>query len=50
MSEYDQKKKKKKQQQQTHRYKEQTSGPQWEEGSGEGKNRSMGLKGTKFYV
>ena len=35
---------------QTHRYREQTSGYQWGEGSGEGQDSSMGLTGTNYYV
>ena len=31
---------------QTHRYREQTSGYQWGERSGEGKGRGRGLRGT----
>ena len=37
-------------QKQTHRYREQTSGYQWGEGRREGRGRSMGLRGTNYYV
>ena len=37
-------------QKQTHRYREQSSGYQWEEGSGEGQNRGWGLRGTNYYI
>ena len=33
---------------QTHRYREQTSGYQWEEVSGEGQHRGRGLRGTNY--
>ena len=32
------------------RYREQTSGDQWGEGSGEGQDRGWGLRGTNNYV
>ena len=35
---------------QTHRYKEQTSGYSWREGSREGQDRDRRLKGTNYYV
>ena len=35
---------------QTHRYREQTSGYQWGEGSGEGQCRGRGLRGTNYYT
>ena len=35
-------------QKQTHRYRKQTSGYQWEEGSGEGQDRGMELRGTNY--
>ena len=35
---------------QIHRYREQTSGYQWEEGRGEGQYRERGLRGIKYYV
>ena len=35
-------------QNQTHR--EQTSGFQWGEGSGQGQDRNRGLRGTNYYV
>ena len=35
-------------QKQTHRYREQTGGYQWREGSGEGQGRV--LRGTNYYV
>ena len=35
---------------QTHRYSEQTIGYQWGEGSREGQDRSMGLRGTNYYI
>ena len=35
-------------QKQTHRYKEQASGYQWGEGSGEGQVRGRGLRGTNY--
>ena len=37
-------------QKQTHRYREQTSGHQWEEGRREGGDRGRGLRGTNFWV
>ena len=37
-------------QKQTHRYREQTSGYQWEEGRGTEQYRGRGLKGTHYYV
>ena len=36
------------QKKQTHRYREQTSGYQWGEGSGEGQYRHRGLRGTNY--
>ena len=35
---------------QTHRYREQTSGYQWEEGRGEGQYRSRELSDANYYV
>ena len=35
---------------QIYRYREETSGYQWGEGSGEGQNRSRGLRGANYYV
>ena len=35
---------------QTHRYREQTSGYQWGEWSGEGQDRGMGLRDINYYV
>ena len=35
---------------QTHRYREQTSGYQWEEERGQGQNKSKGLRGTNYYI
>ena len=35
---------------QTHRYREQTSGYQWGEGSGEGQYSNRGLRGINYYV
>ena len=35
---------------QTHRYREQTSGYQWGEGSGEEQYRGKRLRGTNYYV
>ena len=35
---------------QTHRYREQTSGYQWGEGSGERDYAVRGLRGTNYYV
>ena len=37
-------------QKQTHRYREPTSGYQWEEGGGEGQDRDKGLRDTNYYV
>ena len=37
-------------QKQTYRYREQTSGYQWKEGSREWQDMSMGLRGTNYYV
>ena len=37
-------------QKQTHKYREQTSGYQWGEGSEEGQDRSRGLRDTNYYV
>ena len=37
-------------QKQTHRYREQTSGYQWGEGSRERQDRGMGLRDTNYYV
>ena len=37
-------------QKQTHRYREQTSGYQWGEGSGEGQDVGRGLRGTNYYL
>ena len=34
----------------THRYKEQTSGCQWGEGSGKGQERGRRISGTNYYV
>ena len=34
----------------THRYKEQNSGYQWEEGSGEGECGGRGVTGTNYQV
>ena len=34
---------------QTHRYREQTSGFQWGEGSGEGQDKGRGLRGPNYY-
>ena len=34
----------------THRYREQTSGYQWEEGKGEGQYRGIGLRDTNYYA
>ena len=33
---------------QIHRYREQSSGYQWGEGSGEGQRRGRGLRGTNY--
>ena len=33
---------------QTHRYREQTNGYQWGEGSGEEQDRGRGLRGTNY--
>ena len=38
------------QKKQTHRYREQTSGYQWEEGMGERQDRGRGLIGTNYYI
>ena len=35
---------------QTHRHREETSGYQWGEESGEGQYRGRGLRGTNYYV
>ena len=35
---------------QTYRYREQTSGYQWGEGTRDRQNRSRGLRGTNYYV
>ena len=35
---------------QIHRWREQTSSDQQEEGRGEGQDRGWGLKGTSYYV
>ena len=35
---------------QTHRYREQSSGYQWGEGSGEGEDRDRGLRSTNYYL
>ena len=35
---------------QIHRYREQTSGYQWREGSGEGQYKGRGLRDTNYYV
>ena len=40
---------KKKKRKQTHRYREQTNGYLWEEGQGEGQDRSKGLRNTNYY-
>ena len=40
----------KQRQNEMHRYREQTSGYHWGEGSGEGKERGKGLSGTNYYV
>ena len=37
-------------QKQTHRYREQTSGYQWEEGSEEEQDRGRGLRGINYYA
>ena len=37
-------------QKQTHRYREQASGNQWGEGTGEGQDRGMGLRDTNYYA
>ena len=37
-------------QKQTHRYREQTSGYQWGEGSGKGQDRGRGLRSTCYWV
>ena len=34
----------------THRYREQASGYQWGMGKGEGQDRVIGLRDTKYYV
>ena len=37
-------------QKQSHRYREQTSGYQWGEQSGEGQDTGRGLRSTNYYV
>ena len=37
-------------QKQSHGCREQTSGHQWEDRSGEGQDRGRGLRGTNYYV
>ena len=37
-------------QKQTYKYRKQTSGNQWGEGKGEGKDKGMGLRDTNYYV
>ena len=37
-------------QKQTHRYREQTSGYQWERARGEGQDRGRRLRGTNHFV
>ena len=37
-------------QKQTHRYREQTSGYQWQDGIREGQDRGRGLRGTNYYI